>query len=704
MNDPQKRTAWWISAALVVITFAVFWPVTGFQFTTYDDPDFVTSNPIVQAGLTAKGFRWVWHSEVARNWHPLTMLTHMLDCQVAGLKPGWPHFVNLFWHAANALLLFHLLKRMTGTLWRSALVAALFAWHPLHVESVAWVAERKDVLSTFFWLLTTWAYVSYVRGRKASYAMALVCFVLGLLSKPMLVTLPFTLLLLDYWPLGRMTGPKSQRVSFSRLVLEKIPFLVLSAALCVKTYAVQQHGGSVLGINHLSMSSRLANALVSYIRYIQKMFWPENLAALYLRNGDWPLWRVALTASLLLAISALVVWQIRRRPWLPIGWFWYLGTLVPVIGLVQVGMQTMADRYTYVPFIGLFIILAWGGRELAGTGLPPRCAAALALAACLLLTSRQIMFWKDSETLFKRMIDATPNNYMARYNLGNLCAREKRTADAISNYNVALRENPNYADVHNNLAGILLDQKRYDEAIPHYRAAVRTNPEYLYYFNLANALADAASARHDTNEFAEAVQTYRQAIQLNPASSQARYNLGLTWQAQGRDADAIAEFEQAVRLNPDLEAAHFDLAGALSRAGNWDAALAHYQAVTRLNPDRADAWNSVGYCCAMLNKMDQAADAFRQIIRLRPNDSGAYGNLGNALAAQNKTGDAISVYLTALKLNPADYQAEFNLALTYTRLGRRADAQAHFLQALRINPNYAEAKRALAELQKGAAQ
>ena len=670
---PGRPAAPWMALALALATLAVFWPVTGFQFVNYDDTDFVTANPHVKAGLTMESFKWAWGSEVARNWHPVTMLTLMLDCQLFGVRPWWPHLVNLLLHAANTVLLFYLFKRMTGAVWRSAAVAALFALHPLHVESVAWVAERKDVLSTLFWFLTIWAYLRYAEHLKSQisnfkfyYGLSLLFFALGLMSKPMLVTVPCALLLLDYWPLGRM----KDGASACRLAAEKTPFFALSAALCVVTYRVQQHGGAVLGLQDFPIGSRLGNALVSYARYIEKMFWPRDLAGLYLRSGAWPWWEAALAALGLLGVSALVLAQRRRRPYLAVGWFWYVGTLVPVSGLVQVGMQAMADRYTYVPLIGLFVILAWGGWELAGAWGLARfapAAAAAALAVCAGLTARQEFYWKDSETLFKRMIDATPDNYMARYNLGNLYTKENRTKEAISNLTAAVEEEPNYAEAHNNLGGIFLEQRRYDEAIQQYRTAVRLRPEYLFCFNLANALADAASARHDTNEFAEAVETYHQALQRKPASSDAHQNLGLTWQAQGRAGEALAEFAQAARLDSN----------------------------------RVDTWTQLGLLCATQNKMPEAERAFRELIRLQPNSAEAHGWVGNALGEQNKLAEAVPFYLTALKLNPADGRNEFNLALTYSRLGKRDEAAAHYRQALRLNPNYGDAQTALRQLEGG---
>lgn len=695
----------WIPLVLALGTLLVYWPVFGCGFVNFDDTDFVTANPHVQAGLTLAGFKWVWQSEVARNWHPLTMLSHMLACQIFGLRPAGHHLLNLLLHITNVLLIYFVFRMMTGSVWRSAFVAALFAWHPLHVESVAWIAERKDVLSTFFWLLAIWSYARYARElsspdsrAKNFYALALVFLACGLMSKPMLVTAPFVFLLLDFWPLRRWG-----RGAFPlRLLWEKVPMLFMSAALCVVTYLIQQHGGAMLAGTNRPLPLRIENALISYVSYIGKMFWPDKLAGLYLHAGGWPLWETVSAALVLGAVSIMAIIQAGRRPWLAVGWFWYLGALVPVIGLVQVGMQSMADRFTYVPFIGLFLILAWGGYEIARPArLSEKVLAALsgaALVPCMFLTWHQIGFWKDSQTLFDRMIAVSNSNYMAHYNLGNLYTREKKLDQAAANYEAALQGEPNFADAHNNYGGLLLDEKRYDEAIRHYREAVRLNPQYLYYFNLANALADAASARHDANEFAEAVQTYGQALQLNPNSSDAHHNLGLTWEAQGKLPEAVADFQESVRFNPNREDSHYCLGNDLSRLGRLDEAIAEYRAAVRLNPGRAESYNGLGICYAMQNKMADAAEQFRQVIRLQPANAGANGNLANALASQGKLDEAIPYYEAALRLDPRDYQSEFNLGLTLARMARYSDAEIHYRNALRLNPDYAAARQALQQL------
>jgi tetratricopeptide (TPR) repeat protein len=722
-QEPTRKESLWVCVFLALSTLAVYWPVVGHDFVNYDDTDYVTANPYVQAGLSAKSFAWVWHSEVARNWHPVTMLSHMLDCQLYGLRPGGHHLTSLLFHIANTLLLFLLLRNMTGALWRSGVVAALFALHPLHVESVAWVAERKDVLSTFFFLLTLWAYERYAEGRGAKsegrnpkpesnpqpadrrpklnpawyYGLSLLLFALGLMSKPMLVTVPFVLLLLDYWPLRRLSFPTLQRSTtpLPRLLVEKVPFLLLSAASCVVTFQVQQSGGSVLDVNNLPVAARVANALMSYVRYLGKMLWPEHLAALYLRKVPWPAWEVGLAAVILLAISAAVIRLARGRPYLAVGWFWYVGTLVPVIGLVQVGMQTMADRYTYIPLIGIFIAIAWGACELANAWRVPKIGLgiviAVVLAACMVVTRKQIVYWKTSETLFARMITTVEGNYMAHYNMGNLLSRQNKLPEAVQHYEAALRAEPNYAEAHNNLGAVLLQQRRFEEALAHYQAAVRLKPEYLYYFNLANAQVDAGHA-------ADAVANYQQALRLNPNSSQAHHNLGMALQAQGNAEAAMAEFRAALQLQPDNESAEHNLANRLADAGRLDEAMTHYLSALRLDPKHAESYNGLGICYAMQGKYPEAERQFREAVRLKPDYPGAQSNLGNALGAQSKLEEAIPHYQKALEFDPKDYQTHFNLGVSLLRQGRQAEARAHFVEALRIHPDYPQAKSVLAEL------
>lgn len=714
---PQRAGPLLICLALALATAAAYWRVGGFAFTTYDDPDFVTSNSHTQAGLTARTVAWAFHSEVARNWHPVTMLTHALDCQLFGLRPGPPHLENLFYHIANALLLFLVLRQMTGALWRGAMVAGLFALHPLHVESVAWIAERKDVLSMLFWLLTMWAYARYAtdagvqsppakaqRAKKAPapapsptpraraiayYILALLFFAVGLMCKPMLVTLPFVLLLLDYWPLGRWHRP------FGRLFLEKAPFLALSAADSWITFSIQLHGGAMQAVNTFSLAARAQNAVVSCALYLWKMIWPADLTALYLRNDGWAGWQVGLAAVFLLGMTALAVWQARRRPFVLMGWLWYLGTLVPVIGLVQVGMQSMADRYTYAPLLGIFVALAWWAAEWPIPRALMAAGAAAVLAVCICLTERQTRYWRDSEALFQRMIAVNNRNYMAHFNLGNVYSRAKRAPEAESQYRAALAEQPHYAEAENNLAGVLLDQKRYDEAIVLYRDTALSSPGFTSKFNLANALADAASARQNAAMFAEADDMYRQALALNPNSAEAHHNFGLALAAQNQPAEALVEYENAVRADPNFETAQFDLAEALSHANQPAGAAEHYAAAARLNPNRVETHSGLGLCKAMLGDMAGAVDELKEAVRLKPGNAGAWGNLGNALGAQGKYQEAGQAYASALKLDPKDFQTEFNFGLTLLREGKNAEAREHFQEALRLKPDYTQAQQAL---------
>jgi hypothetical protein len=487
------RTA--ISKIIVIVlltglTLLVFWQTTGHDFIIFDDEVYVTQNARVQEGLSWQGVSWALKTTHANFWHPLTWLSHMLDCEVFGLHPGGHHLAGLLLHLANTLVLFVVLRRMTSALWPSAFVAALFACHPLHVESVAWVSQRKDLLSTFFWILTLGAYVRYVeQPRIRRYVLVLVLFCLGLMAKPMLVTLPFVLLLLDYWPLRRLdlgqgshhsTYPNNVRTPVLHLVLEKVPLFGLSAAACVVAYMAQVQGGAVKSSSLFPMGVRVSNALVSYVIYIEKTLWPHDLAVFYPHPGSWPLWQAAGAALLLVAVSTVVIAAVRKAPYLAFGWFWYLGTLVPVIGLVQVGDHAMADRYTYVPLIGLFIMMAWGGRDLVKHW--PQYKTALVFSASALIiaaamsSAQQLKHWQNSVSLFEHTLSVTENNHGARNNLGLALAQEGRFDEAVDQYLEALRIKPNDPRTLSNMGVALANQGKIKQALDHFKEALRINP------------------------------------------------------------------------------------------------------------------------------------------------------------------------------------------------------------------------------------
>ena len=553
-----------ICLTLCLSILAVYWQVWDHSFVNYDDTLYVTKNPHVQDGLTFKDITWSLTATHAGNWHPLTWLSHMLDCQLYGMNPGWHHFSSLLFHTANALLLFLALNRMTGRLWRSAFVAGLFALHPLHVESVAWVAERKDVLSTFFLFLTLLSYVWYVERRGVyRYLLIILCFVLGLMAKPMLVTLPFVLLLLDYWPLGRLpvgrlqgaslppTDPLvSSRNVFSQarpLLWEKIPFFIVAAVSSVITYLAQDSHNAVKTLTKFPLECRLANGLVSYINYIAKVVWPKDLAVFYPHPGQsLPIWQAVFAGLLLLVISIAVIRSGRRYPYLPVGWLWYVGTLVPVIGLVQVGEQAMADRYTYVPLIGLFVIIAWGVPDLVSGWTFRRTALAVTAAAVLsflmVRTWKQLHYWKSSTALFEHTLAVTENNSVAHFGLGNALLEEGKKDEAIHHYSEALRLDPGYVGAQINWGIALLDQGRPADAINHFFEVLKINPHDAgVHLNLGVALAREGRT-------AEAMDHYFKAsLQDSVHASIAYYNIACEYAKQHKTEKALTWLEKAIR-------------------------------------------------------------------------------------------------------------------------------------------------------------
>lgn len=515
---------------LSIIILAVYWQVINYDFVDYDDDVYITRNYRIQNGFTLKSLAWSFglRHEEGTYWQPLTWLSHILDFQLYGLKSGMHHLTSLIIHIANSILLFLVFQKMTGEPWKSAFVAALFALHPINVDSVAWIAERKNVLSTLFWILTIFAYISYSdRPGTYRYLLTFLFFALGLLAKPILVTLPFVLLILDYWPLKRLRLP--ELLVISRLILEKIPFFALSGALIF--VSVLSHGGdeAVMATAARPMSLRIANALVSYVNYIGKMLWPHNLAVHYPYPHIVPFWEAAFAGVFLLSVSSLVFLVIKVKPYLAVGWLWFIGTLIPVIGLVQTRIwPAMADRWAYVSFIGLFIIITWGIPELVSQWRRRKTLFAVMATGILSIftvtTWLQARHWANSITLFDHAIQVTTNNSLAHYNLGTALGKLGRIEEAISHLIEALRLEPNASDIHNNLGVALTIQGRTEEGISHYTKALKINPyDYFAHFNMGVAL-------RNQGKIEEAVRHFEVALQINPDYAEARAELNkLLW-------------------------------------------------------------------------------------------------------------------------------------------------------------------------------
>jgi protein O-mannosyl-transferase len=649
----SKLTVPGVCIFLTVAVFLIFGQTLWHGFVNFDDDEYVYENPHLIKGFTVTGILWAFIHSHSNNWHPLTWLSHMLDCQLYGLNAGGHHLTNVLLHTATVILLFLVLRQMTKTLWPSALVAAVFAIHPLRVESVAWVAERKDVLSGLFFMLTLLMYARYVEKSKVQspkskvfYGLMLFFFTLGLMSKPMLVTLPFVLLLLDYWPLARFSStdnhsplkPAEERSpngvlppQFSitlRLLVEKLPFLALSIASSVVTVFAQWE--AVAPVEKLPIASRICNVPVTYITFLEQMVYPARLAVFYPYSNEKLIWNATLALVLLAGISAQVFAWRRVRPYLLVGWMWYLGMLVPVIGLVQVGGQAHADRYTYLPLIGVFIMLTWAAADLFSSWRYHRqvlgAGALVVIVALMVCAWNQTSYWRNSESLWIHTLACTSGNYTAYNNLGHAIASRGRFAEATEYFQKALEINRDGAKAYNNWGTILLEQRRFTEAGELFQKTIQIKPDFAEaHNNLGTVLANQGRP-------AEAIPHFQEALKIKPDYAKAHYNWGTVLVDQGRPAEAIPHFQTALEIKPDYPEAHYNLGIALEQTGKFNEVIGHYEQALKIKPDYAEAHYRLALALKDQGRFESAIAHCRKVLELEPRHMLGQNNLAWLLA------------------------------------------------------------------------
>ena len=675
---PNKANLF-IFLSLIFLTVTAYWEVRHNDFINLDDNLYVTENSNVQKGITLKGIFWAFTSIENGQWHPITWLSHMIDYQFFGLDAGGHHVTDLLLHITNTVLLFILLYRMTAAAWQSGFVAALFALHPLHVESVAWVSERKDVLYAFFWILALSAYLHYVRNQNNRWRLLLLlCFIFAVMSKSMAVTLPFVLLLLDYWPLGRMklretdhipilfASPslalKNRNISILKLLSEKLPLFSVSAVISLFTIFTNYRVGSLTSADKLSWVLRFQNAAVSYVRYILKMFWPDPLAVLYPFQVKLPFWYVAWTTSILVTITVLVFLAKEKRPYLVVGWMWYLITLLPAVGLVQSGIQGLADRFTYIPMIGLFMMVVYGASDILKKWPYSKYVLSLPLSMVLfiliLLTRSQVLLWRNSITLFEQTLSVTTGNYLIHNNLGVTLARQGKDPQALVQYQKALEINPRYADAHYNMGSLLARQGEDEEA---------------------------------------AVQ-FMESLRIKPDKKEAHNDLGVILNKHGRIREAVFHFTEAIHIDPNYGEAHFNLGTFLFQHGKYGEAVSYFSEALRINPLNAGTHNSLAASLAATGKIEEAIIHYHQALKINKDYTDAHYNLGSLLCRLGRPKEAITQYNEVLRLQPSDAEAHYELAVILNREGKRQEAIAHLSEAIRIIPNSGKAHLALGEI------
>lgn len=687
----NKNYKYLIIVLLIVFTFLAFSRILSNDFINFDDPAYITENHNIKSGLNTQTVKWAFSAIVASNWHPLTLLSHALDWNLFGQWAGGHHLVSLLLHIGAVVLLFLFLCKTTQSLWPSAIVTALFALHPLRVESVAWAAERKDVLSVLFGMASLYVYAFYVQDKKISkYLLCLSLFALSLMSKPMLVTLPCIMLLIDYWPLQRRQNnlyqqpskPQSPSAQLQKkkvvkkktgaaeqnkyavftqsnqhviksLVLEKIPFFILAVLSSVITFWAQNKDGAVASLDKLLFSDRIVNALVSYVSYLGKIFWPNNLAAFYPYQTFLPMWQIFSASLFLIIVTAAVLVFVKKAPFLTVGWLWYLGTLVPVIGLVQIGKQSMADRYTYFPSIGIIIMLVWGliyifpkekTHKLVLTPL-----AVFIIVALMFFTWQQCGYWKNSITVFRHALEVTKDNYLAHNNLGTALAAAGKSKEALFHYRAAVEINPAHDTSLVNLGAALAAEEKNKEAKTLYLRAIEINPANAHaHVNLGTLLAKAEKNR-------EAMAYYLKTIEIDPNNAEAYYNLANLLVKQGKITEAEKHYLATIKINPQHDKAHYNLAELLIQKGLIHRAIEHFRESTRLNPSSFKALNNLGVHLERQQLHDEAIYYYQQAMKLEPENPGLHFNIGVALGNKGDLEQAIEHFHRAVELKP-DYQ------------------------------------------------
>lgn len=767
-----------ISALLALITLAVYCPVLHHDFIFYDDNVYVTQNNHVLRGLTWKGVWWSFTNYEAGFWQPLAWLSFMLDVSLFGEKATGFHFTSLLLHTANAVLVFLLFRQLTGADWKSGLLAGLFALHPFCVEPVAWVASRKDVLSAFFSFLSLIVYVRYTQSKNRdsrfeirNYILSLFFFVCALMTKTMVVTLPLMMLLLDWWPLNRISSDKCQVSSHAagagsgsrrwtldrrliwRLVWEKLPFFGAALVCGLVTIFAEHEVGALSSVAVVGIGTRIANAVFSYGRYILQTIWPVGLALPYPYPKSFPVMLGAGMALMVLAITVAAIRAARRQPFFVVGWFWFGLLLLPVIGLIQVSTHARADRYMYLPLLGLLLVLVWGGAELLGRWQPPRMIvgiiSVLLLAACAVRTRDQLGYWQNTEKLFKHSLAVTPENFVPYAVLGDYHSEYGPRAEAIENYRKALELDPLFLNAMNNLGLVLLAEGRVNEAMKCYRKVLETSPAYVqklfnvggslasqgelirarqyvgalnnlgkaladqerldeamgYYYqalkidpNFIEALNNLADALNRKGKPLDAIPLCEKALQENPNHAGIRYNLGCALMTVGRLDEAINHFEWALRKKPDFPEAHNNLGIALVTKGDLSTAEYHYTEALRLKSEYGEAHNNLGYLFMMQGKLAEAEKHFRESLRLDPKQPKVHLNLGNCYALQKRYDDAEEQFTETLQLTPENAQAHRNLGMALARLGRREEAIRHLTEALRLDPSNVQVREQLRTL------